>query len=181
MNSVILRLYRTRGELKMSIRFDDRGMKVAFEEAKQAKRNGNYPYGCCIISEGQIIIRSHNTTLTQNNSIAHAEMNALNECFKKGIEIKKGGVLYTTVQPCIMCIGACFWAHIAKIYYGCSISKISSLGYQEPDYDYSSMGWHNIMPPMEEVGKYWGDQIYFMMSDWAKYNRLIVSIKDHKK
>lgn len=103
---------------------DDYFMNEALKEAYKAMEKDEVPVGSVIVCENRIIARAHNLTETLNDVTAHAEMQAftsasdflggkyLNEC-----------VLFVTLEPCVMCAGASFWAQLGKIIYGTSDEK----------------------------------------------------------
>ena len=98
---------------------DEYFMKEALKEAEKAMMRDEIPVGAVIVYKNQVIGRAHNLTETLNDVTAHAEMQAytaaagtmggkyLNEC-----------TLYVTLEPCIMCAGASYWAQIGRIVYG---------------------------------------------------------------
>ena len=105
--------------------FDDTYfMKEALKEAQKAFVKDEVPVGAVIVCENQIIARAHNYTETLNDVTAHAEMQAftaaadylggkyLNEC-----------TLYVTLEPCVMCGGASYWAQLKKIVFGAADEK----------------------------------------------------------
>jgi tRNA(adenine34) deaminase len=108
----------------MEIYSDEYFMKEALKEAAFAYKKDEVPIGAVIVQNNQIIARAHNLTETLNDVTAHAEMQAftaaenylggkyLNEC-----------TLYVTLEPCVMCAGASYWAQISKIVYGASDKK----------------------------------------------------------
>jgi len=103
---------------------DEYFMKEALKEAKKAFNEDEVPVGAVIVCENRVIARSHNMTEKLNDVTAHAEMIAftsatdflggkyLNEC-----------TLYVTLEPCIMCAGACYWTQIKKVVYGANDVK----------------------------------------------------------
>ena len=103
---------------------DEYYMKEALKEAKKALELDEVPVGAVIVCNNQIIARAHNFTERLNDVTAHAEMQAftsaadylggkyLNEC-----------TLYVTLEPCLMCAGASYWAQINKIVFGASDEK----------------------------------------------------------
>ncbi len=105
--------------------FDDTYfMKEALKEAQKAFVKDEVPVGAVIVCENQIIARAHNYTETLNDVTAHAEMQAftaaadylggkyLNEC-----------TLYVTLEPCVMCGGASYWAQLKKIVFAAADEK----------------------------------------------------------
>ena len=94
-------------------------MGEALKEAKLAFDKGEIPVGCVIVNENEIIARSHNLTVTKQQTSAHAEMIAIDEASKK-LESWRlvGCTMYVTVEPCIMCSGAIINSRINRLVYG---------------------------------------------------------------
>lgn len=116
-------------------------IKEAYKEAKKAYKKGEVPVGCVIVFNGEIIARSHNLRETKKNVLCHAEVIAINKaCKKLGTKFLDGCELYVTLEPCIMCLGACIQARISKIFYGASEPKfgcLESLGNVLEDYKFN--------------------------------------------
>jgi tRNA(adenine34) deaminase len=105
--------------------FDDNYfMRRALDEAKIALQKDEVPVGAVIVSNNQIIARSHNLTETLNDVTAHAEMQAITSAanYLGGKYLKKC-TLYVTLEPCQMCAGALYWSQISKIVIGASDSN----------------------------------------------------------
>src|SRR5690554_3278500 len=100
--------------------FDDNYfMKQALNEANAAFDKGEIPIGAVIVYENQIIARAHNLTETLNDVTAHAEMQAFTAAADFiGGKYLTGCTLYVTLEPCVMCAGASYWAQISRIVYG---------------------------------------------------------------
>ncbi|MBQ3384276.1 MAG: O-acetyl-ADP-ribose deacetylase [Erysipelotrichaceae bacterium] len=108
-------------------------MKVAIEEAMRGiyHRDGG-PFGCVIVKDGSIIARNHNRVLADHDPSAHGEIMAIRDAGKAlGTHDLSGCELYTTGEPCSMCISAIVWANIEKVYYGCSIEDNSIIGFRD--------------------------------------------------
>ena len=98
---------------------DEYFMKEAFKEAEKALDKGEVPVGCVIVCENQIIARAHNFTETLNDVTAHAEMQAITSATAfLGGKYLNDSILYVTLEPCVMCGGASYWARFKKIVYG---------------------------------------------------------------
>ena len=99
-------------------------MRKALEEAKYAFYKNEVPVGCVILNENEIISRSSNMVELLNDSTAHAELIAItsaqNSINNKNLD---GCILYTTLEPCLMCHGAIYWSKINTIVYGASDEK----------------------------------------------------------
>ena len=91
-------------------------MKEALKQAKMAFDADEVPVGAIVVSNNTIISRAHNQTEMLNDSTAHAEMLALSSAFNfLGAKYLMDCTLYVTLEPCIMCAGACYWSKIGKI------------------------------------------------------------------
>ena len=94
-------------------------IKECLSLAKQAKVRNEIPIGALIIQDGAIISKSHNLSISNNDPTAHAEINVIRDACKKINNYRLGNaVLYTTLEPCIMCIGAICEARINKVVFG---------------------------------------------------------------
>lgn len=99
-------------------------MKRAIEEAREGIRAGHGgPFGTVIVKDGQIVGRGHNCVLRDHDATCHGEVAAIRDAGRHlGTYDLTGCELYTTGEPCHMCLCACMWANIRKIYYGCTIA-----------------------------------------------------------
>ena len=99
-------------------------MKKAFEEAKYAFFKNEVPVGCIIVNNNDIISRSSNMVELLNDSTAHAELIAItsaqNSLNSKNLD---NCILYTTLEPCLMCYGVIYWSKINTVVYGASDKK----------------------------------------------------------
>ena len=102
-------------------------MNVAYEEAKKAFEIGEIPVGCVVVKDNNIIARAHNCKECKKNSIMHAELLAVDKaCRFVGDWRLDGCTLYTTLEPCMMCMGAIIESRISSIYFG-TVSKNEQL------------------------------------------------------
>lgn len=94
-------------------------MKEAIRQAQKAYALGEVPIGCVIVYEGKIIGRGYNRRNTDKNTLAHAEITAINKASKKiGDWRLEGCTLYVTLEPCQMCAGAIVQARIDEVVMG---------------------------------------------------------------
>ncbi|MDN5216242.1 nucleoside deaminase [Fulvivirgaceae bacterium BMA12] len=108
----------------LSLYTDEYFMKEALKEALAGKEKGEIPVGAVVVSQNRIIARAYNQTEMLNDATAHAEMIALTAAFNNlGAKYLPDCTLYVTLEPCVMCAGACFWAQVEKIVYGASDNK----------------------------------------------------------
>ena len=104
-------------------------MKEALRQAKKAYALGEVPIGCVIVYEGQIIGRGYNRRNTDKNTLAHAEITAINKASKKiGDWRLEDCTLYVTLEPCQMCAGAIVQARIPHVVMGCMNPKAGCAG-----------------------------------------------------
>ena len=112
-------------------------MAEAISEALEGIYNSHGgPFGCVIVKDGKIVGRGHNMVLKNNDSTAHGEITAIRNAEK---ELKtydlSGCVLYTTGEPCPMCLYAILWANIDKVYYGCTLEDNAAIGFRDETFD----------------------------------------------
>ncbi len=99
-------------------------MKEALKQAKKALALGEVPIGCVIVHEGKIIGRGYNRRNTDKNTLAHAEITAINKASKIiGDWRLEECTLYVTLEPCQMCAGAIVQARIPEVVMGCMNPK----------------------------------------------------------
>lgn len=108
-------------------------MKKAILEARNGIRRGHGgPFGCVIVKDGVIIGKGHNEVLKNNDPTCHGEIMAIHKACKKINSFDlTGSVLYTTGEPCPMCMAAILWANIDKVYYGCNIIDTEEIGFRD--------------------------------------------------
>ncbi|WAC39016.1 nucleoside deaminase [Pedobacter sp. SL55] len=91
---------------------------IGLAEHNLKSLNGG-PFGALIVRDGKIISQSANTVTSDCDPTAHAEINAIRKAAKKlGKPDLSGCILYTSAEPCPMCLSAIYWANIAEVYYG---------------------------------------------------------------
>ncbi len=94
-------------------------MLEALKQAEISYQKDEVPIGCVVVKNGEIISSAHNTRNQTKNATEHAELSAISEaCKKLGDWRLTGCDLYVTLEPCIMCLGACFNARISNVYFG---------------------------------------------------------------
>lgn len=105
-------------------------MHLALDEARRAAQKGEVPVGCVIVSEeGNVLARGHNLRESTQDPTAHAEVVAIREASAAlGSWRLTGAVLYVTLEPCPMCIGAIVLARIGRVVFGCRDPKAGALG-----------------------------------------------------
>jgi tRNA(adenine34) deaminase len=102
---------------------DVRFMRVALDEARQA----DFPFGAVIVQGGSILARGRNLGRTNGDPTAHGEMVAIRRCLSdKGAASLRGSTLYTSGEPCAMCMGAILWSGIARLVFAASLAQLAT-------------------------------------------------------
>lgn len=103
---------------------DEKFMKRALEEARQAYEEEEVPIGAVITINNRIIARGYNQTEKLKDCTAHAEMIALTSAFNyMGSKYLPDATIYVTVEPCLMCAGALYWSKIGRVVFGAADEK----------------------------------------------------------
>jgi guanine deaminase len=129
-------------------------MDEAIKEALIGIRGGDGgPFGCVIVRDGEIIGRGHNHVVAHNDPTAHGEIVAIRDACKNiGSFSLAGCELYTTAEPCPMCLAAILWARIDKVYYGCRVADTAEIGFDDSEF-YEALKGKKKLYTMEEVGR----------------------------
>ena len=109
-------------------------MKIAKDIAENGmNHNEGGPFGAIIIDkEGNIIAKGNNQVLKNNDPTAHAEVVAIrNACSKLNTYDLSEYILYTSCEPCPMCLSAIIWSNIKEIYYACTKNDASEIGFRD--------------------------------------------------
>lgn len=109
----------------------------AIEEAYKGVDKGHGgPFGAIVVKDGKIIGRGHNEVLRRKDPTLHGEVMAIRNATKK---LKNrdltGCVLYTSAEPCLMCLGACLWSNLDKVYYVNSVKMTNDIGFRDDIFD----------------------------------------------
>jgi tRNA(Arg) A34 adenosine deaminase TadA len=102
---------------------DVRFMRMALDEA----RRGDFPFGAVIVRDGSVIARGRNLGQTTDDPTAHGEMVAIRRCLADhGSAALRGSTLYTSGEPCAMCMGAILWCHLGRLVFAASIAQLAT-------------------------------------------------------
>lgn len=120
----------------------------AIDLAAESVKNGGGPFGAVVVKDGKVIAESANSVTPDNDPTAHAEVNAIRlACKKLGTFMLDGCEIYASCEPCPMCLGAIYWAHIKTIYYAGTRSDAAKAGFDD-DFIYREI---NIDPEKRSV------------------------------
>ena len=108
-------------------------MSQAIKEAViNVTKNGGGPFGAVIVRDGKVIATGSNKVTIDNDPTAHGEVVCIrNACKKLGVYDLKGCELYTSCEPCPMCLSSCYWANISKIFYGANQKDAASFNFDD--------------------------------------------------
>lgn len=109
---------------------DRQYMRLAIEEAVKAGQSEEVPVGAVLVdAAGEVVTRAHNETITRRDPSAHAEMLAIRAACAKLDNYRLTGMrLFTTIEPCLMCMGAIIHARLAEVVYGARDPKWGAAG-----------------------------------------------------
>ncbi len=107
-------------------------MRRAIALSKDSVLNSGGPFGAVIVRNGKIIAEGSNRVTIDNDPTAHAEVIAIrNAALKEGTFDLSGCFIYTSCEPCPMCLGAIYWAHIDKIFYANTREDAAKIGFDD--------------------------------------------------
>jgi tRNA(adenine34) deaminase len=115
---------------EMIVRIDfDAMMRLAIEEARLSRQEGNKGYGAVVVWGDRIIGKAHDTAATEQDPSLHAEVNAIRQAVHTLRDANlSGAVLFSTCEPCPMCSSLAVWSNLTTLVYGASIEKTAGLG-----------------------------------------------------
>jgi tRNA(Arg) A34 adenosine deaminase TadA len=107
---------------------DQRLVRQAIELARQARQAGNHPFGALLALDGNVVLTGQNTIATDRDPTAHAESNLVSEAIRRLTpdQIRRS-VLYSSCEPCAMCVGKMYWAGIRSIVYALPSEQLAAL------------------------------------------------------
>lgn len=107
-------------------------MHLAIDIATKNVENGGGPFGAVIVKDNEIISQSFNTVTTSNDPTAHAEINAIRKACKAMETFDLSGCeIYSSCEPCPMCLSAIYWARIEKIYFAADRYDAANVGFND--------------------------------------------------
>ena len=99
---------------------------------KNVESGNGGPFGAVIVLNGELLAEAGNSVFTTNDPTAHAEINAIRAaCQKLGAFRLDGCTLYTSSEPCPMCLAACYWAHLDRIIYAANTEDAARAGFDD--------------------------------------------------
>ena len=107
-------------------------MRRAIALSVENVKNGGGPFGAVIVKDGKIVAEGTNRVTANTDPTAHAEVSAIREASAKLDTFDlEGCEIYTSCEPCPMCLGAIYWAHLDKMYYGNNKTDAKEIGFDD--------------------------------------------------
>ncbi len=107
-------------------------MQMAIDLAIENVANGGGPFGAVIVRNGEVVATGVNRVTANSDPTAHAEVSAIRSaCQKLGTFLLDGCEIYSSCEPCPMCLGAIYWAHIERLYYGANKQDAADAGFDD--------------------------------------------------
>ncbi len=112
---------------------DEKFMQRAIELAEEGmKANAGGPFGAVVVLHGKIVGEGYNMVTSTNDPTAHAEVTAIrNACQNLGTFQLDDCVIYTSCEPCPMCLGAIYWARPKMVFFGCDREDAAAVGFDD--------------------------------------------------
>ncbi|HPB20512.1 MAG TPA: nucleoside deaminase [Bacteroidales bacterium] len=116
----------------MNINDDIYFLKLAIELAKENVKNGGGPFGAVIVKDGQIIAKGTNRVTSHNDPTAHAEIVAIRQACEKLNDFQLTDcIIYSSCEPCPMCLGAIYWARPKKLVFAADKFDAANAGFDD--------------------------------------------------
>jgi tRNA(Arg) A34 adenosine deaminase TadA len=107
-------------------------MRLAVEKSREGIAAGQTPFGAVIVLDEKVVAAAHNTVWRDGDPTAHAEVNAIRQAAGRLRRIDLAGcAMFTTCEPCPMCLAAIHWSKIGRVVYGASIADAAAYGFSE--------------------------------------------------
>ena len=111
---------------------DEDFMRIAIDKAREGILAGQAPFGAAVVRDGQVIAATHNSVWLDGDPTAHAEVNAIRRAAAVSPAVfLPGCTMYTTCEPCPMCLAAIHWSKIERAVYGAAIADAAAAGFSE--------------------------------------------------
>ncbi len=111
---------------------DEHFMRMAIQLATENVSNGGGPFGAVIVKDDDVVATGVNRVTAKHDPTAHAEVSAIRAaCEKLGTFELRGCTIYTSCEPCPMCLGAIYWARIDRVFCGCNQNDADAIGFSD--------------------------------------------------
>jgi guanine deaminase len=143
-------------------------MRAAIEEGRKGMiANEGGPFGAVVVKDGKVIGRGHNQVLLLNDPTAHAEVMAIRDACTKLNDFQLSDCeLYTSCEPCPMCLGAIYWARPKAVYFACNRADAAAIGFDDDFiYEQVSTDIQHRSIPFQELLR---DEALLLFRQWAQ-------------
>src|SRR5438067_5139453 len=128
-------------------------MRLAIDKTREGIAAGQSPFGAVIVRGGEVVAATHNIVWQTTDPTAHAEVNCIRTAASKLKTIfLHGCTLYSTTEPCPMCLSAIHWAKIDRVVYGATIADAAAAGFCELFVDAKALADMGHSPVRVESG-----------------------------
>ncbi len=125
---------------EVSVQLDEKFMSLALEQAQRALSQGEVPVGAVLVRDGQVLAQGYNQRERLQDPTGHAEMQVLQQAGAQESRWNlQGTILYVTLEPCPMCMGALLLARVQEVVYGCPNLKLGAAGTIVPLHDFPGL------------------------------------------
>jgi tRNA(Arg) A34 adenosine deaminase TadA len=144
-------------------KFMEEAIKLA--ESNLANGHGG-PFGCVVVKDGKIIASAYNEVLISNDPTAHAEVLAIRRaCIALGSHQLDDCEIYTSCEPCPMCLGAIYWSRPKKVYYAASRKDAALAGFDDEHiYREIALPYNDRVIPFEQFGQ---EKVRKIFNSWS--------------
>ena len=146
---------------------DRKFMTRAIELARNGvETNAGGPFGCVVVKNGEIVGEGSNRVTSTNDPTAHAEIVAIREaCSRLNSFQLEGCTIYTSCEPCPMCLGAIYWARPESVFYACTRDDAAEIGFDD-DFIYKELEKNNGERELELINLM-RDEALEIFGQWA--------------
>ncbi|MFH0815282.1 MAG: nucleoside deaminase [Methanobacteriota archaeon] len=145
-----------------------RFMALAIDQSREGVREGQTPFGACIVKDGEVVSCAHNNVWASTDITAHAEIVAIRgACAKLGTIDLSGCDIYSTTEPCPMCFSAIHWARIGEVVFGASIADAKAYGFHELPISNEAMK-ETGKSPIKITRGFMAREALDVFAEWAK-------------
>ncbi len=128
-------------------------MRLAIAKTREGIAAGQSPFGAILVKDGAVVVATHNTVWRDTDPTAHAEVNCLRRAATAlGTIDLKGSTLYSTCEPCPMCLAAIHWAKVDRVVFGATIDDSAEAGFGELHVAAGSLAEQGRSPLVVEGG-----------------------------
>ena len=147
----------------------DEFMRKALEVAREHsfKLEGG-PFGAVVVKEGKVISEGWNTVTSDNDPTCHAEVNAIRKaCKKLNTYDLSGCEIYSSTEPCPMCLGTVYWAKLSALYFGNARQDAARIGFDD-EFIYEELNKNISERKLKTVGGIESEEVNKLFEEWKR-------------